>query len=79
MRSTTHHVDPQHLRHGRLTHDGDWTRCTLFDLNFIPDPMSDKKLTNGFYDLTRRLYSDGCANERRQRFIAMFREHRKIA
>ncbi len=66
-------------RAGRLTHDGDWRRCTLFDLNFIPDPMTAEQLTNGFYALTRRLYNDECTHTRRERFAAMFRRHRKSA
>ncbi|MCB9838256.1 MAG: B12-binding domain-containing radical SAM protein [Phycisphaeraceae bacterium] len=60
-------------RQGRLTHDGDWRRCTLFDLNFIPDPMTAEELTEGFYDLTRRLYSDECTRARRDRFVTMRR------
>jgi len=42
---------------GRLTRDGEWERCTLFDINFEPRPMGEEELREGFRDLVRRLYS----------------------
>lgn len=66
-------------RQGRLTHDGDWRRCTLFELNFVPDPMSAEELRQGFYRLTERLYSEECTSARRERFVTLFREHRRSA
>ena len=51
---------------GRLTHDRDWGRYTLFDINYEPTPMSARELRDGFLDLTRRLY-DADATKRRRR------------
>jgi len=43
---------------GRLTHDGQWERCTLFDLNYQPRGMTRDELITGFRALAVRLYSD---------------------
>jgi len=62
---------PMHRRlneTGRLTHDGQWERHTLFDLNFRPRPMSAETLRAGFLDLMRRLYAEECQRERRRRW-----------
>ncbi|MEM6392755.1 MAG: radical SAM protein [Planctomycetota bacterium] len=59
---------------GRLTHDGQWERCTLFDLNFIPNPMSPDELVNGFHALVTELYSEAETRARRERFKA----HRRL-
>lgn len=53
---------------GRLLHDGEWNRCTLFDINFLPDPMSVEELRTGFYNLARRLYADQISRRRRDHF-----------
>jgi radical SAM superfamily enzyme YgiQ (UPF0313 family) len=53
---------------GRLTHDGQWNRCTLFDINFQPRGMTTEQLRAGFHDLTRRLYDTPFAHDRRARF-----------
>jgi radical SAM superfamily enzyme YgiQ (UPF0313 family) len=53
---------------GRLIHDGQWNRCTLFDINFLPDPMTVEELRTGFYDLARRLYADEISRWRRNNF-----------
>lgn len=55
-------------RAGRLTHDGDWARCTLFDINYSPDPMTAEELRAGFLDLTQRLYCESFTQYRRDRF-----------
>jgi radical SAM superfamily enzyme YgiQ (UPF0313 family) len=34
---------------GRLTHAGQWERCTLFDINFRPMKMSAQELREGFF------------------------------
>jgi len=58
----------QFKREGRLLHDGQWERCTLFDINFRPARMSVDELRQGFYDLAARLYSDPFTKYRRDEF-----------
>jgi hypothetical protein len=53
---------------GRLLFDGQWDRCTLFDINYVPDPMSVDELRHGFHDLARRLYADEITHWRRDNF-----------
>ncbi len=53
-------------REGRLTHDGHWDRCTLFDINFAPRPMSASELRAGFHDLVSRLYAEDFTAWRRE-------------
>jgi radical SAM superfamily enzyme YgiQ (UPF0313 family) len=53
---------------GRLLFDGRWDRCTLFDINYVPDPMSVDELRHGFHDLARRLYADEITHWRRDNF-----------
>jgi len=55
---------------GRLTHAGQWERCTLFDINFRPMRMSAEELRDGFFGLVTRLYSDEFTNYRRDAFKA---------
>jgi len=56
----------------RLTHDGQWERCTLFDLNYEPLGMTADELTTGFRDLVVRLYSDGQTKWRRDTFQSKY-------
>ena len=58
----------QYKQTDRLTHDGDWRRLTLFDINFRPTPMTHDQLRAGFFDLAERLYSDDFTRFRRDRF-----------
>jgi len=58
---------------GRLTHDGQWDRLTLFDINYEPTPMSRQELRAGFFDLTRRLYNEQFTHARRERFNDCYR------
>jgi radical SAM superfamily enzyme YgiQ (UPF0313 family) len=51
---------------GRLTHDGCWERCTLFDINFRPTPLSAEELRAGFHDLVSRLYAEDFTAWRRK-------------
>lgn len=62
---------------GRLLHDGEWNRCTLFDINFEPDPMSVEELRSGFYDLACRLYADDITRWRRDNFNRKYLRSRK--
>jgi radical SAM superfamily enzyme YgiQ (UPF0313 family) len=58
---------------GRLTRDGEWGRCTLFDLNFAPRPMGEGELREGFRDLVRRLYAADFTAWRREKARRMRR------
>lgn len=53
---------------GRLIADGDWRRCTLFDLNFRPSGMSEEQLRAGFRSLGVDIYSAEWTERRRHRF-----------
>lgn len=72
-------------RENRLTVDIDdatgkgWERCTLFDLNFAPSPMSAPELHAGFLDLMKRLYDEQFQRSRRDRFNAAAIAHRAAA
>ena len=58
------------------SHDGDWRRCTLFDLNFSPSGMSAEQLAAGFRSLGVDLYSAEWTERRRHRFNERLRERR---
>lgn len=60
----------------RLTHDGQWERCTLFDLNYQPVGMTADQLTQGFRDLVVRLYSDEQTKWRRDLFAKKYARQR---
>jgi radical SAM superfamily enzyme YgiQ (UPF0313 family) len=62
-------------RDGRLLQDGAWEKCTLFDINFRPDPMTGEELRAGFHDLVRRLYAEDFTAWRREEA----RRHRRHA
>ena len=55
-------------REGRILEPGEWTRCTLFDVNFRPANMSPAELADGFRRLVVRLYGDEFTRWRRARF-----------
>lgn len=55
-------------RENRLLHDGQWQRCTLFDVNYRPTGMSADELRNGFRRLVERLYSPDLTKWRRENF-----------
>lgn len=52
----------------RLLFDGDWERCTLFDVNYRPDCMTVDDLRDGFRDLAFRLYAEDLTRWRRDNF-----------
>ncbi|MBN1787020.1 MAG: radical SAM protein [Sedimentisphaerales bacterium] len=52
----------------RLLQPQGWEKCTLFDLNFQPSHMSCEELTDGFKELTSRLYNDEFTKWRRSNF-----------
>jgi radical SAM superfamily enzyme YgiQ (UPF0313 family) len=57
------------LRAGRILVPGAWERCTLFDVNFVPERMSVEELEKGFRDLMRRLYDEAFVKARRRGFL----------
>lgn len=60
---------------GRLLHDGEWERWTLFDINFVPTHMTPEQLRRGFHKLAQRLYCDSFTQFRRD----AFRQYRRGA
>jgi radical SAM superfamily enzyme YgiQ (UPF0313 family) len=55
-------------REGRLLYDGQWERCTLFDINYRPRPMTVEELRAGFHSLGVRLYGEEMTRWRRENF-----------
>jgi radical SAM superfamily enzyme YgiQ (UPF0313 family) len=55
-------------RENRLLQPRNWKTCTLFDLNFKPQLMTEKTLCDGFKRLAVELYSDEFTAWRRSRF-----------
>lgn len=53
---------------GRLLHDGEWDRCTLFDPNVQPRDMSLAELQSGFLKVVKTLYSKKETDARRHGF-----------
>lgn len=64
------------LDQGRILYPGAWERCTLFDVNFVPDRMSVDELERGFRDLMQRIYAPAFVSERRRHFFRRLREVR---
>lgn len=63
-------------REGRLLYPQAWERCTLFDLNYRPTPMTQSELVDGFHALTERLYSAEMTAWRKDRFAKAYRRAR---
>jgi radical SAM superfamily enzyme YgiQ (UPF0313 family) len=63
-------------REGRLLYPQAWERCTLFDLNYRPTPMTQSELVHGFHSLTERLYSAEMTAWRKDRFAKAYRQAR---
>ena len=55
-------------REGRLLEEKAWERCTLFDINFVPQRMSASELRAGFHALVADLYGDELTKLRREHF-----------
>lgn len=64
-------------REGRLTHETEWERYTLFDINYAPWPLDAASLRSGFHDLVRRLYSEESTRWRHERFRENLRALRR--
>jgi radical SAM superfamily enzyme YgiQ (UPF0313 family) len=67
------------LREGRILEPGNWSLCTLFDVNFRPTGMSPDQLRQGIIDLSMRLYAPDAVRERRERFFRDLRAARRVA
>jgi radical SAM superfamily enzyme YgiQ (UPF0313 family) len=65
-------LDARLRREGRLLYDGEWQRCTLFDVNYEPIGMNAEELRTGFRRLAERLYSQELTNWRRENFKRKF-------
>jgi len=61
---------------GRLLLDGQWQRCTLFDIMYRPQRMTADELRAGFHRLAVHLYSDELTKWRRENF---HRKHLRAA
>lgn len=67
---------PLHARlraEGRLLDDGNWKRCTLFDVNYEPRGMTAQQLREGLRSLGVDIYSTQWTRRRRDRFKARLR------
>lgn len=60
-------------REGRLIEPLNWKKCTLFDINYRPVPMSVAELGRGFRNLAVELYSEEFTAWRRGNFREMLR------
>ena len=56
------------LKEDRIIKQGDWAKCTLFDVNFKPKQMSVRELELGFRDLAQKLYSEEFTHYRRSNY-----------
>src|SRR5262249_27206565 len=56
-------------RQGRILHDGEWQRCTLFDVNYVPANMTPRRLQEGLLELAYRVYEPCFVASRRERFF----------
>jgi radical SAM superfamily enzyme YgiQ (UPF0313 family) len=64
---------------GRLLQDGDWDRCTLFDVTYQPRQMSVEDLEQGFEYLMGALYSAEETRQRRLHYLSAMRRLQKEA
>jgi radical SAM superfamily enzyme YgiQ (UPF0313 family) len=55
-------------KQNRLIEPANWKMCTLFDLNFRPQNMTEEELRKGFHGLAMKLYSDEFTQWRRDTF-----------
>jgi radical SAM superfamily enzyme YgiQ (UPF0313 family) len=55
-------------RDGRLLYEGQWQRCTMFDINYEPQGLTVDELRSGFRRLGEKLYSEELTKWRRENF-----------
>lgn len=63
------------LQAGRIIDPGAWNKCTLFDVNFVPQNVSPQRLQQGLVDLAKRLYHPDFVHDRRERYIDELRRN----
>ena len=61
------------IKDNRIIKNGDWKKCTLFDVNYYPMDMTVKELENGFRDLVEKLYSDEFTKYRQSNYKKQIR------
>ena len=61
------------IKDNRIIKNGDWKKCTLFDVNYYPMDMTVKELENGFRDLVEKLYSDEFTKYRQSNYKKQLR------
>ena len=66
-------------REGRLIDPRDWSKCTLFDVNFHPKGMTADELQEGLLHLVQRLYEPSAVRTRRHRFFSDLRSARRAS
>jgi len=64
---------------GRLIEEANWNKCTLFDVNYHPQGMTNEQLRNVLIDLTERLYDSQTTGWRRKQFNEKLRQVRRMA
>jgi radical SAM superfamily enzyme YgiQ (UPF0313 family) len=64
---------------GRLLDASAWQTCTLFDINYRPQPMTIDELRDGFRRLAVRLYSDEETRWRKETFNRKYLSRAGIA
>ncbi len=65
------------LQANRLIDPTDWSKCTLFDVNFIPDRMTVSELEENFRRLLVELYAIDYTKRRRELFRKRFRSKKR--
>lgn len=60
-------------RENRLIEATNWKKCTLFDLNFRPQNMTEQELREGFHQLVVKLYAEEFTKWRRDTFKSNLR------
>jgi radical SAM superfamily enzyme YgiQ (UPF0313 family) len=68
---------PLHSRleaEGRLIAAHEFSKCTLFDLNFVPQTISSEDIVQSFHELLQKLHSDDQSAARRNNFKRKLRQ-----
>lgn len=65
------------LKAGRIIEPGRWDLCTLFDVNYLPSPITPDELRSGLYWLAEHLYSSETTRRRRQGFFEQIKGARR--